>query len=68
MISPLLEPTDVLMLALGIVAIFFGYLLHLAHSRNYWRRRATFFERQAYELLRTRPLFRRDDADWWKGE
>jgi hypothetical protein len=40
----------------------------MTEDRNYWMRRALFFEAQAYELLRSKPVFRRDESDWWRHE
>jgi hypothetical protein len=54
---------------LSFLALIFLLLMCIAaliRARNYWMRRALFFEAQAYELLRNRPVFRRDESDWWK--
>lgn len=59
---------DCLMVAIAVVIFLCGIIIErLTRARDYWRRRAQFFETQAYSLLRNRPIFRHDDpADWWK--
>jgi DMSO/TMAO reductase YedYZ heme-binding membrane subunit len=55
----------ILLLLMCIVALIRARKRNIEDC-NYWMRRALFFEAQAYELLRNRPVFRRDESDWWK--
>jgi hypothetical protein len=54
---------------LALILLLLMCIAALVRARNYWMRRALFFEAQAYELLRSKPIFRHDDpADWWRHE
>jgi hypothetical protein len=65
----LFEFTGYLIFCTLLIAFLVLMVVLLARARDYWRRRAQFFETQAYTLMRSRPMFRHDDpADYWKNE